>query len=161
EVVDGKDYFEGGKSEKLFDTPAAIARIVRTPAHVRRIVVSAEESLDVNKKPLSFRWVVLRGDEKRIQIKPKNENSSVVELLVPYHERSVIPDSSQKIESNRVDIGVFVNNGTYYSAPGFVTFFSLDSEARTYEGDRLIEIGHGAGEAFVNVSNWTELFEAL
>lgn len=162
EAVDGKDYFEAGKSEKLFDTPAAIARIVRSPRYVRRMVVSAEGSFDVNKKPLSYRWVVLRGDAKRIQIKPKNEAGSVVELLVPYHERSVIPDSAQKIESNRVDIGLFVNNGTSYSAPGFVTFFSLDSEARTYDADgKLIEIGYGAGEANLNVSNWKELFDAL
>ena len=112
EPVDGKDYFEAGKSEKLFDTPCAIARIVRGPAHVRRLVVSAEASFDANKKPLSYKWVVLRGDASRIQIKPKNDAGSVVELLVPYHDRRVIPDSPQKIESNRVDIGLFVSNGS-------------------------------------------------
>jgi hypothetical protein len=164
EAVDGKDYFEAGKSEKLYDTPCAIARIVRSPKYVRRMVVSAEASFDANKKPLTYKWVVLRGDAKRIHIKPKNDAGSVVELLVPYHDRRVIPDSTQKIESNRVDIGLFVNNGSAYSAPGFVTFYSLDNEARTYDKDGKlieIEIGYGAGEARLTVSDWKALFAAL
>jgi hypothetical protein len=162
EAIDGKDYFEAGKSEKLYDTPCAIARIVRSPKYVRRMVVSAEGSVDVNKKPLAYKWVVLRGDAERIQIKPKNDAGSVVELLIPYHERRLIPDSAQKIESNRVDIGLFVNNGSAYSAPGFVTFYSLDNEARTYDKvGKLIEIGYGAGEARLTVSDWKALFEAI
>lgn len=162
EAVDGKDYFEAGKSEKLYDTPCAIARIVRGPKYVRRMVVSAEASFDANKKPLTYKWVVLRGDAERIKINPKNDAGSVVELLIPYHDRRIIPDSSQKIESNRVDIGLFVNNGSAYSAPGFVTLYSLDNEARTYDKDgKLIEIGYGAGEARLTVSDWNALFVAL
>ena len=42
--------------------PACIARIHRGKAHKQRIVVSAEASFDVNKSPLSYTWVVLRGD---------------------------------------------------------------------------------------------------
>jgi hypothetical protein len=162
EAVDGKDYFDAGKSEKLFDTPAAIARIYRTKAATRRMVVSAEESFDVNKKPLTYTWVVLRGDAKKIKINKKNEAGSLVELIVPPPVRRVIPDSPHKIESNRIDIGVFVHNGANYSAPGFVTVFGLDSEARHYDSaGRVLEMGYGVGEANLNVSDWTAFLRAM
>jgi hypothetical protein len=160
-AAEGKDYFEPGKSEKLCETPASIGRVVRGRNYVRRMVVSAKESFDVNKKPLTYTWVVLRGDADRIQIKPRDANASVVELLVPYHERWTA-ETPVKIETNRVDIGAFVHNGTYYSAPGFVTFFSLDDEVRTYAATgRLLEIGYGVGDTELSVSNWEACFEAL
>ncbi|MBY0523492.1 MAG: putative Ig domain-containing protein [Gemmataceae bacterium] len=161
-TVPGRDSFEGNPlAEKLHDTPASIARIVRGPNHVRRMVVSAEGSFDVNKKALTYHWSVLRGDAKRITIKPMNEAGSIVEILVPYHDRYTI-DSPVKIETNRVDIGAFVSNGTYYSAPGFVTLYSLDCEARTYDAKgRLLEIGHGVGDADFNIGDWNALFEVL
>ena len=157
--VVGKDYFEPPVNEQLADTPAAIARVVRGPNYVRRMVVSAEESFDVNKQPLKYHWVVLRGDAARIQIKAKNDSGSVVELLVPYHERRPIDGHHLKMDSNRVDIGVFVSNGTHYSAPGFVTFYTLDHEARTYDDGKLLEIGYNAGEADLAVTDWAGLLD--
>jgi hypothetical protein len=160
--VVGKDYFEPGLAEVLADTPAAIARIVRGTKHVRRIVVSAEESFDANKHPLKYHWVVLRGDAERIKINPQNEAGSRVEILVPYHERRPVEGHHLKIESNRVDIGAFVHNGTYYSAPGFVTFLSLDNEMRTYDSQgKLLEIGYSPGDADITVSDWAKLFDLL
>ncbi len=161
EAVAGKDFFEPGGSEKLADTPAVIARIFRGSKDRRRLVVSAESSYDLNKRPLKFEWKVLRGDPGRIIIKPKNEAGSLVELIVPYHERRPISPGSA-LESNRVDIGVFVHNGTYYSAPGFITFFSLDSEARTYdEKGRILEIGYGMGETTCTVADWGAFFGVI
>jgi hypothetical protein len=162
EPVPGKDMFDGPLNEKLADTPAAIARAVRGGRLVRRMVVSAEESLDVNQNPLTYKWVVLRGDRERIRIKPLNDAGSKVELLVPYHERRAVEDAPLKIESNRVDIGAFVHNGTHWSAPGFVTFFYLDNEARHYDAQgRLLERGYGFGETELTVSDWNALFDAL
>lgn len=162
----GKDFFEpqvdGSPwlTEKLHDTPGVIARVVRGPQHVRRLVVSAEGSVDVNKKPLKYHWSVLRGDGKRITIKPLNEAGSVVEIQVPYHARFTA--GPVPIETNRVDIGAFVHNGANYSAPAFVTFYSLDNEARTYDAKgRLLEIGHGVGDADFNVSDWNGLFALI
>jgi YD repeat-containing protein len=158
----GKDYFEAGLTEVLHDTPCAIARVVRGGNQVRRIVVSAEESFDVNKQPLKYHWVVLRGDAERIKIKPLNEAGSQVEILVPYHERRLADGHHLKIESNRVDIGAFVYNGTYYSPPAFVTFHSLDSEARTYDDQgKLLEIGYGCGDADLVVQDWNAFFGVL
>ena len=98
----------------------------------------------------------------RITIKPRNETGSRVEIRVPYHERRPVEDAPLKIESNRVDIGAFVHNGGYYSAPGFVTFFYLDNEARAYDDKgQLLERGYGYGETELNVTDWNSLFDLL
>ncbi len=157
----GRDFFDPVGNERLANTPAVIARVWRGAAGRRRLVVSATDSFDVNKRPLKFHWVVLRGDAGRIDIRPENADGSVVEVVVPYHPRRPVAPGSP-LESNRVDIGVFVHNGVYPSAPGFLTFCSLDSEARTYADDgRVLEIGYGMGETTLNVRDWNGLFAAL
>jgi hypothetical protein len=161
EPVLGRDYFERGSGELLANTPAVIARIVRGKSYRRRLVVSAERSFDVNGRPLTFSWAILRGDKDKISITPLNKARSVAEIIVPYHDRRPIAPGSP-LESNRVDIGVFANNGTHYSAPGFVTLYTLDSEARTYDADgRILEIGYGMGETRVTVQNWPAFCEAV
>ena len=161
EPMPGRDFFDAGRTEKLADTPCVIARVVRGRNYLRKIVVSAEGSTDLNKRPLKYRWAVLRGDAKRIKIKLLNKAGSVAELTVPYHRRRPISKGS-KMESNRVDIGVFVHNGTYFSAPGFVTFFSLDSEERTYDKDgRVLEIAYGAGSTTFRVADWDSVIKKL
>ena len=158
----GRDFFDrAGLTEKHSDTVCVIARVWRGAAHRRRLVISAAGSRDVNKKPLTFTWVVLRGDEKRIEIKPRNKSGSLAEVTVAYHERRPIAPGSS-LESNRVDIGVFAHNGTHYSAPAFVTFFSLDSEGRTYdEKGRIVEIGYAMGETELKIVDAAKLFETL
>ena len=146
----GVDYFDADpRGEHLFDTPAAVARVLRSTKQVRRLVVSAEDSRDLNKRPLTFRWVVLRGDDKIVKVKPLNKEGSVAELTVTYFERRPIRAGS-KMESNRVDVGVFVHNGKYYSAPGFVTFFSLDNQKRTYADGRLVSVDYADKEVGKN-----------
>ena len=159
--ADGRDFFEPGGSEKHADTPAVVARVFRAKHYVHRMVVSAEASLDANKRPLAFHWVVLRGDASRIKIVPKNEAGSVAELLVPYHERRPVAENSP-LESNRVDIGVFVHNGKYYSPPSFVTLLFLDHEARAYdEQGRILEIGYKTGDTYLSVNDWNAFFALL
>ena len=145
--VPGRDYFDAGEREVLFDTPCAVARVVRSTQYRHRLVVSAAGSKDLNRKPLTWHWVVLRGDADAIQIKPKNQEGSLVEISVPYRARGPIRPGSP-LESNRVDIGAFVNNGVYYSAPAFLTFFTLDNEARAYDSDgRILSVAYtGARE---------------
>lgn len=133
----GRDYFEIGPRERLLDCAAVIARVCCSTKYSRRMVVSAEESRDPNGHPLTWHWQILRGDAQKIEIRPLNSEKSVVELIVPYHERrSTLPDSG--IESNRVDIGAFVHNGRQYSAPAFITFQFLDDETRVYSDDHRI-----------------------
>ena len=158
----GRDFFEpAGGTEKLADTAAVVARVAASVKFTHRMVVSAALSSDLNQRPLTFHWVVLRGDAGRIRIQPKSANGSVAEITVPYHERRpILPGAA--MESNRVDIGVFVRNGTYYSAPGFITYLFLDDEARTYdESGRPLEAGYGMGDVEVTAPNWPALFELL
>jgi hypothetical protein len=85
----------------------------------------------------------------------------VAEITVPYQERTPISEDPQ-LESNRIDIGVFVHNGAYYSPPAFVTFYTLDNEARTYGSDgRPLEIAYGVGTSTVSVADWNAFFDAL
>lgn len=135
----GVDYFDAADREVLFDTPVVVARVARSMKYMRRMVVSAELSKDVNDLPLTYHWSVLRGDAERIKINKLNESGSLVELLIPYHERAPIAAGSD-MASNRVDIGAFVHNGTHYSPPAFVTTFYLDNEKRTYDAQQRITI---------------------
>ncbi len=137
--VAGRDFFSTAAGERLFDTPCAIARVARSTQYARRMVVSAEASKDLNGHALTYHWSVLRGDAQRIKINKLNDAGSVVELLIPYHERGPIAPGS-RMQSSRVDIGAFVHNGTYYSAPAFVTFFFLDNERRGYNDQHRIQV---------------------
>ncbi|MEI6970118.1 MAG: hypothetical protein WCL44_01255 [bacterium] len=137
EGVPGVDYFDAGRSERLFDTPFAIARVVRSTSYHKRMVVTAENSRDINGRPLKYSWSVLTGDNNGIKITPLNSNGSMVEILIPYHKRRPIEPGSA-IETCRVDIGAFVHNGVYYSAPAFLSLYYLDSETRIYTPDNRI-----------------------
>lgn len=144
EAVVGRDYFEIGPREHLLTSPTVVARIVCSTQHRRRMVLSAEDSRDPAGRPLTWHWSVLRGDAARIEIRPLNEQQSVVELLVPYHTRRPVAEGSN-LESNRVDIGAFVHNGQHYSAPAFVTLFYLDDETRVYAPDgRILSVDYRA-----------------
>lgn len=159
EAVNGRDYVDYPlRTEKLADTPTVIARVWRGHAKTRTMVVSAKDSLDANGKKLTFRWVLLRGDPKRVSIKPRGDDRSEAEIAVEYHERRPIAPGS-KLESNRVDIGVFAENGKAASAPAFVTWFTLDREARSYDGPTQIAYGYGLTK--LTISDWAKALALL
>lgn len=156
-AIQGVDYFDPAHIEGLSYTAGCIARVHRSKAHTHRLVVSAAGSFDHNKSKLTHTWVILRGDPDKIKIVPKKDDQSVAEITVAWHERRPVSPGSP-LESNRVDIGVFVHNGAYYSAPAFVTICTLDREARTYsDAGKLLDIAHGLGETDVRVTNWEQL----
>ena len=128
----GVEFFDSSPSEVLFDTPAAIARVYRTTARERRMIVTAATSYDVNDRPLKFRWAVLQGLPELVEIKPLKDDGSLAEIKVRWHERYPVQPGS-KMETNRIDISGFAHNGVRWSAPAFVTFYCPDSEARTYD----------------------------
>ena len=86
----GIDYFEASPGENLFDTPAAIARVYRTTARQRRMVVTAATTYDVNQRDLKFHWSVLQGRPEDIQIKPLKPDNSMVELLIRWQPRFAV-----------------------------------------------------------------------
>ncbi len=145
EALPGIHIFGGGNM-RLFDTPSAIARIVRSTTHRHRMRVSADQTKDPSGRNLNFHWVVLRGDKDRIRIKQLDERASVVDLDIPWHDSRLVP-GSDKLESNRVDIGVFAFNGVNYSAPAFVSFYYPANQLREYDADgrvRLVDYDRSA-----------------
>lgn len=141
----GMDYFSDGLRERLFDTPGAISRIVRSTAFERRIVMSAAATTDPNGRDLEFRWTVLRGDARRIKIVRRNEAASEVEIIVPWHDRMPVP-GNRKLSSHRVDIGVFADNGAQISAPAFISFLYPDNEIRRFGSrNEIISVDYRTG----------------
>jgi hypothetical protein len=134
----GRDWFDVAQSERLFDTPCAIARVWRSAHGRRRMIVSAAESRDLNGLPLTYRWSVLRGDQAAVEINRQTKNGSEVEISLTWRPRRPIAPESE-LESSRVDIGCSVYNGAWWSAPAFVTFFTLDHEDRVYGAEGRIE----------------------
>jgi hypothetical protein len=128
------DFFAGAATEKLADTPGAVARIWRGNSGVRRMVLSAESSFDLNHRPLTFHWVPLRGGPAALTIRPLNPQRSVVEATFRWTGRRPITPGAT-LESARTDLGVFVHNGTWWSAPAFVTWYASDRDRRAYGPD--------------------------
>jgi hypothetical protein len=153
----GIDYFDPVASEALADTPQVIARIFRGKDRWRGMIVSAEDSVDPNGKKLKYEWRVLRGDPDGVKIIPKKADGSIVEIAVRAPTRRPVAPGSP-IESPRVDIGVFVHNGHWWSAPAFITWYGLDNEIRDYdEKDRVIEMSDVGGEVRFAISDWRKL----
>ena len=141
-AISGIDDFSAGVSEALFDTPGAIARVVRSTAYEKRMVVSVQTTGAKNDKKLKFRWVVLSGDRDRIKIKHRNEEGSEVELIVPWHGRRPVPERPGMF-TDRVEIGVFVDNGKNISAPAFVNFLYPPNQKRKYNDQhQIVSIDH-------------------
>jgi hypothetical protein len=173
-AVEGTDFNDPGKDERLFTTPVAIARVMRGTARVKQLLVSAEGSYALNGGPLEYKWVVLRGEAV---IKLRNAEGSVAEIDVPWQPRRPIAPGSA-MESSRVDIGVFVKaaSGNMYSAPGFISVTTLDNESRTYGRDgKLLERAYGLGDTTIgfardwfsvrdsnyDITDWLKLAELL
>jgi hypothetical protein len=131
EPINGKDFFDlPGRTEKLADTAHVIARVWRGRAETRTVLLSAAPSSDANDKPLTFRWVLLRGDPEAVTITPRGKGNVEAEIVLKYPQRRPVAPGSV-IESSRVDIGVFADNGTVASVPAFFTYVALEDEERT------------------------------
>ncbi|WP_299850477.1 hypothetical protein [uncultured Roseovarius sp.] len=119
-------------SEKLFDTPSAIARVWRGFEFSKRMMVSAGKTADPNGHTLKFSWVLLRGDPNRVRIAPIGESGAKAEITVEWHDtRQIMP--SQKRLTHRVDIGVFAWNGFHDSAPALISISFPGHQKREYK----------------------------
>jgi len=128
---EGVDQALDGLAERLFDTPGAIARVVRLTAYEKRMVIRAAATGAGADQDLRYRWVVLRGDRHRIRLAPRSANGSMTELIVSWHERGRVPGRDD-LASDRVDIAVFADNGRQLSAPAFVSLLYPAHQKRTY-----------------------------
>ncbi len=161
-TVLGRDYFDVDERERLFDTPFVTARVWRSTQQKRKYNLSAK-GVELNDKPLTYHWKVLRGDASKIEIKPL-EDGQRAEITMTWQGRApILPDS--KMESNRIDIGLFTHNGEHYSPPAFFCVNTLDNEAREYDDQGRIksviytgatEKGNYADPAFDIPKSWKD-----
>ena len=160
--VQGRDYFDFRPHQRLFDTPCAVARVYKTTAPTYSLTLDAQASRDSADKPLIYRWVILRGDESRIKIEKLEEKGSVVEITVPWHHRRPVHPGSP-LESNRVDVGLFVGNGEHWSAPAIFSVYFPDNQKRVFdENGRLLSIDYNIDnyvDPFLdNARNWSDQY---
>lgn len=123
-----------GRSEKLFDTPAAIARVWRDHAGRKRVVLSAASTHDPNDRNLRFDWVLLRGDPRSVTIETLDDTGAVVEVFMDWHNPGSTNGPNGKA-SARIDIGLIVSNGVNDSAPAFFSVLFPHFQQRTYDLD--------------------------
>ena len=145
--TEGVDFFGDGLSEQLFDTPSAVARVWRSRAFRRSLLVSAADTEDPNGRPLDFHWRLLQGDPERVTIEPL-DGGREARITLDWHEPFRISEDNP-LTSSRVDIGVFANNGAHDSAPAILSVFFPPHEARRYEPGpdgvpRIAAIDHAA-----------------
>lgn len=133
-----RDYFDAQPSEAPLTTPFAIARVCNATGFWREMIVTGADSLEANKRPLEYHWVVLRGDPELVKIEEVSGNRDARRIRIGYHTRRPIQPGAD-IESSRVDIAVFANNGVYYSAPAFLSFMFPENETRVYDDQKRIQ----------------------
>ncbi len=131
---EGVDYFGEGLSEALFDTPSAIARVWRSKAGQRSMIVTTADTVDPNGRDLTFDWALLRGDPARVRITPLTPDGRYAQIDMVWQDPMPAPGSPDTM-SSRIDIGVFANNGIHDSAPAFISVLLPHHETRTYEAD--------------------------
>jgi hypothetical protein len=121
--------------ERLATNRWAAHRIWRRDEFRREVVLSAADSFDLNGRPLSFHWSVLRG-AAHARIEPLDEQRRSVRVTLTWPARfqiDSIQPGGQGNWTNRIDIGLFAHNGEHWSAPAMYTVHALDSEVRLYD----------------------------
>ncbi len=132
----GIDYFDL-RPEGLFDTPFAIARILRG-VRTRSRTITLEAMLPGIPSPTSsFVWKVLQGDPSKVTIKPLTPNASQVEITVAYH--GIYRPTPGAWMTSRVDIGCFIKTGERYAMPSILSLSYLPNEDRLYRDDGNIQ----------------------
>ncbi len=151
-----RNFFEvdSVRDQKLGTTPFCIARIFRSSGFIHQMLLGTQGSVDVLGRPLKFRWVVLRGDPKRVRLEPSPDNATA-KLTVAWQAEFRAPDG---IQSHRVDVGIFADNGASWSAPSIVSIYMLPNEARFYDPKgRAEEICYDAGNPDPGLPPGTDL----
>lgn len=155
----------GARSERLFDTPSAIARVWRSTAFRRemRVTATLTGAGQTGAAVQRYLWVLLRGDPAGVRITPGGLRDETARIAIDWQEaRPITP--GQPRTSGRVDVGVFAEtaDGTL-SAPAFISVSFPLHEARTYGPDgnggmRLVSVDYdaaGRGRAFDPLLHWS------
>lgn len=139
-AVPDRDYFDAVRSEQLFDSPMAVARVFRGAARTRTFEVAAH----CRRPDAALRWVLLQGDPSRVWITPCPTNDRLATITVAHHEPFLTPTGAGKrLRTSRVDVGVFAETPAGLSLPSFFSVSFLGNERRTYAGDgRILSIDY-------------------
>ena len=84
--TEGVDYFGAGLSEQLFDTPAAIARIWRSSAGRRTMLVSAEETARPERPPAQLRVAPAAGRPGAGDDRARSSDGRSARITIDWHE---------------------------------------------------------------------------
>ncbi|MFN9235589.1 MAG: TPR end-of-group domain-containing protein [Planctomyces sp.] len=137
------DYFSGQLTEVILNTPIAVGRVYRTLKRSRSMVVDvAAEQLQIGRSPRCH-WVVLQSGPDQVHIKPLNTERSRVEITVKWGPAFQVPWQPE-MHSQRVDVGVFIDDGVSVSLPAIVSTLLPPCESRTYAGTRLIAVDYNS-----------------
>lgn len=120
-----------GRSEHLFTTPAALARLWRGFEAKKRMVVSTHNTLDPAGRDLTYRWVLLRGDPAKVLIRPF-DNGTQAEIEIAWHDAFDVPGPEGMMTTSRVDIGVFAEVAGVPSAPSMISVHFPTHQTRRY-----------------------------
>lgn len=140
QMIPDRDFFDAVRTERLFDSPLAVARVFRGAARTRTLEVAAQ----CKRADARLHWVVLQGDTNKVTFSPCPTNGSLMTLTVAYHEPFDTPISQGKrIPTSRVDIGVIAETAAGYSLPAIISFAFLGNERRVYADDgRILSIDY-------------------
>ncbi|MEO1470332.1 MAG: bacterial transcriptional activator domain-containing protein [Pseudomonadota bacterium] len=135
-----------GLDETLFDTPFAAARLWRSTVHTRRVILEARAAGGLGEAPLTFRWRLLQGIEDRVRIRPLNAQGTRALVEIDWHGRYPVPWRDD-MTTDRVDVGVFIDNGDEISLPATFSILAPSIQERVYEAGtggtvRLAEIAY-------------------
>jgi hypothetical protein len=136
EPASGLDYFDQ-RPEGLFDTPFAIARVIRGVRTKTRTMTLEAHIPGIPKPSTPFVWKLLQGDPTKVTIKPLTPNASQVEISVDYH--GIYRPTPTAWMTSRVEIGCFLKTGEHYAMPSIVSFAYLANEDRLFRADGKIQ----------------------
>lgn len=120
-----------GRSERLFETPAAVARVWRGPEWEKEMIVAAAALGPPLAPDARFEWVLLRGDPARVRIEPLDAQGNRARLVVNWHDRRPTAPRETRL-TDRVDIAVIITQGAVESAPAFVSVSFPTHQDRRY-----------------------------
>jgi hypothetical protein len=157
-----RDFFDAVKTERLYDTPFAIARVFRGAARTRTLEVAAH----CKRRDARIHWVVLHGDPAKVAFSPCPTNPAAISVTVAHHPPYSTPVGGGKsIPTSRVDIGVIAEAGSVFSMPSIISFYMLGNELRVYRPDgRIASIDYTRGSGrYVDpllsyTRNWKDVY---
>ncbi|WP_169566137.1 tetratricopeptide repeat protein [Sneathiella limimaris] len=147
----GIDDFTRALPEQLFNSPSTIARIVRGTAYEKTMSLEVRSVTPGIAEDITYKWVLLQGDPKKVSIKPLTASGNKVEIRSKWQKPFKLSHDPE-VTSSRVEIAVFATTKNNVSAPSFLTLLYPRNENREYNAQgRLLSLDHRpTGKTYVD-----------